>query len=182
MKARLACTVVVGVAVASFGIVAPAGAAPPGEWSSDVCTSLTDWSEELARLSGDLEPPDEATPKQVKAALIDFLGEAVDATDALLDDMEAAGAPEVDQGKAVARVFVRGIGRARELFADAQDDARNLPTGDRAKFQARGRAIERALDRGGSEVQGVFNAAQSRYDIPELNRAFNRTAACQGLS
>ena len=180
MKALLACTVLVGVA--SFGIVAPAGATPPGEWSSAVCTSLTDWSEELARLSADLEPPDDATPKQVKAVLIDFLGEAVDATDTLLDDMKAAGSPEVDQGKAVARVFVRGIGRARELFADAQDDAENLPTGNRAKFQARGRAIQRSLDQGGSEVQGVFNAAQSRYDIPELNRAFNRTAACQGLS
>jgi hypothetical protein len=182
VKARIAGTVLAGVAVVSFGLVAPAGAAPPGQWSSKVCTSLSDWSEELARLSADLEPPDDPTPKQVKAALIEFLGEAVDATDALLDDIEAAGTPDVDQGKGVARVFLRGIGRARELFADAEEDARNLPTGSRAKLQARAQAIERALDEGGSEVQGVFNAAETRYDIPALNRAFNNTAACQGLS
>jgi hypothetical protein len=174
-----------GVAIAVTGLVAvvPAGAvAPPAQWSSKVCTSLADWSKELAQLSSDLEPPDQATPKAVKAALVEFLGEAVAATDTLLDDMKSAGTPEVDQGKAVARVFVRGIGRAREIFADAQEDARNLPTGDKAKFQTRGRAIQRALDRGGSEVQGVFNAAESRFDIPELDRAFNRAEACRGLS
>jgi hypothetical protein len=177
-----------GVAIAVTAVtglvsVAPAGAlAPPAQWSSKVCTSLTDWSEELARLSEDLEPPDESTPKAVKAALVEFLGEAVDATDTLLDDMKSAGTPEVDKGKAVARVFLRGIGRAREIFSDARDDARHLPTGDRATFQTRGRAIQRALDRGGSEVQGVFNAAQSRYDIPELNQAFERAEACRSLS
>jgi hypothetical protein len=162
--------------------VAPAGAlTPAGEWSEQVCTGLTDWSKELARLSDHFEAPDDATPKQVKAALVDFLGEAVDATDTLIDDMESAGTPEVDQGKAVARVFRRGIGRARELFADAEEDARNLPTGDKATFRARGEKIQAALDRGGNEVQGVFNAAQSRYDIPALDRAFNRTPACRSL-
>ena len=107
---------VAAVAIAVTGLVGvvPAGAlAPPSQWSSKVCTSLTDWSEELARLSKDLEPPDQSTPKAVKAALVEFLGEAVDATDTLVDDIKSAGTPEVDQGKAVARVFVRGIGRAR---------------------------------------------------------------------
>ena len=113
---------------------------------------------------------------------MEFLGEAVDATDTLLDDMRSAGTHEVDQGKAVARVFLRGIGRAREILADAQDDARTLPTGDKARFQICGRTIQRALDRGGSEVQGVFDAAESRYDIPELNRAFDRAEPCRSLS
>lgn len=181
MNARIAGSVLVGVAVASFGFTAPAGAAPPGQWSTKVCTGVRDWAEALARISDDHAPPDEATPRVIKASLVDFLGEMVDATDTLLDDLESAGTPDVDQGKAIARAFRRGIGRAREIFADAQDDAEDLPTGNRARFQTRGRAIQRAIDQGGTEVQGVFTAAQSRYSSPELDRAFSRARACQAL-
>ena len=173
--------VAIGVTVLTGAVPAEA-LAPPAQWSAQVCTSLTDWSDELAGLSDEFDPPDGASPKTVKAALVEFLGEAVDATDALIDDMESAGTPAVDHGKAIAKVFVRGFTRARELILEAQQGARRLPTADRATFEARGRAVFRALDRGGNEVEGVFDAAKARYDVPELNRAFNNEPACERLS
>jgi hypothetical protein len=170
-------------AMMSVGFVAGVATAQvaPRAWSSSVCTALTDWAGELEDLSGRLEPPENATRKQFKAALVDFLDGAVDASDTLIEDIEAAGYPEVEDGKAVAKVFKGGMTRSRAIFAKALRDAEKLPTTSAAEFEAKGRRIERALDRGSREVEGNFDAAKDRYDVPELNRAFNNEPACKDL-
>lgn len=173
---------IVVVALATSAAGPAAAQVVPGEWAASVCTGLADWSSGLANLSDSFKPPANAKPRNVRTLLVEFLGGAVDVSDTLVDDLRAAGYPDVENGKAVARVFTNGVTEARRVFAKAQRDARKLPTSSAARFKAEARRIERAINRGGDEVKGAFDAAERRYPVPALDRAFKDEPACQDLS
>lgn len=170
--------------VAATGLtVAPAAAQEkPAAWTSTICSSLGNWNDELQQLSDDLPSLAGKSPRQAKALLVEFLSSALDVTETLVDDIEDAGYPDVDRGRTVARVFQQGVKRAREIFEEAEGDAEAIPTTTKARFEARARRIQRALQRGGQQVEQLFDEAGERYSVPELDEAFREEPACEGIS
>ena len=149
-------------------------------WARSVCTSLTDWTDALADAQ-DEHDLDATDPEESKEAVVAYLEQVTDDTDALLDGLEKAGTPDVEDGKAIARTFRKGFKQARETFADAAQDAEALDTDDREQYVEDVREISEAINEGGAEIGETFDEADRKYDVPELDEAFDAEPACSGI-
>jgi hypothetical protein len=169
-----------------LGAVALLGAAAPGaptkevsaeKWVRSICTALGDWEDALADARANQDP--EATkPDELKETVVAYLDEVTEATNTLLSDLKKAGTPDVDNGKAVARVFRKGFRQARDTFADAANAAEDLDTDDQAQFDEEVAEIVTAIEEGATEIGATFDEADSEYDVPELDEAFEAEPAC----
>jgi predicted RNase H-like HicB family nuclease len=149
-----------------------------GDYASDICTAFTDWSGSIRDRQGELEQgldPD-ATPQEGKDALETFLDDAVDASDTLVEDVEAAGTPDTENGEDVAEALQSAAEDARGKLEQAREDLDDLPTDSPEAFST-------AADDFGDEVrtalEGVGDGIEE-IDTPELDKAIDEESACQG--
>jgi hypothetical protein len=174
----------VGALVAALAVVGagfPAQSVPPTEWVDSLCTSLTTWGDDLAAARAD-NAVTEGDLDDRRDALVSYLRQVTRDTDALLKRLRQAGTPDVEDGKAVARAFRRGFRQARAAFAGARRDAEQLDPDSRRKFQNALEDIQGEITEGAEAVNATFDTASDRYDVEELDEAFNAEPACAGLS
>jgi hypothetical protein len=173
-----------GVLVATAALVGagfPAKEVSAGKWVKSVCTSLGDWAEDLTTAQEDIDPtePDLDTKKD---DLTGYLDEVTDATNALLKRLKKAGTPDVEDGRQVASAFRKGFTQARDTFADAADDADALETEDPEQFQEDVVEIQDAIRAGADDIRATFDDADEKYDVPELDEAFDEESSCSGIT
>jgi hypothetical protein len=171
--------VLAGAALLAAGF--PAKTVSPEKWTRSVCSALTNWQERLtdAQDGADL---DATGIDERKAALTQYLSDATDATGVLLKRLKRAGTPDVDDGKQVASVFRRDFRRARDVFADAERDARRLSTEDPAVFREAVLDIQSALSEGAEEISQAFEVSKQKYKVEELDQAFRDEPACSEIN
>jgi hypothetical protein len=149
-----------------------------GEYASDICTAFFGWRDAIQEGQTDLASSleSDAAPQEGKDALQGFLDNAVAASDQLIEDVEAAGTPDTENGEEAADVLQTAAEQARDRLADAQADVGDLPTDSPEAFSAAaaqfGNDVQAALGESGEGLQDV--------DSPELNQAFDEEEACQG--
>ncbi len=155
-------------------------------WVADVCSGMTSWVEELEErsegLNDELEGLEEGDSEGVKEVTVAFLGDAVAATERLIERIDEAGVPAVEDGREVADTFLEAIGQVRDVFAEVQDGVGELSTEDPEAFR-------RALEDFASSIQDntaaaveVFSEAQEAgLGGPELDQAFENEPACKAL-
>ena len=106
------------------------GSADVGDYASDICTAFTDWTKAIqdrqTELQEGLQPG--ASPQEGKDALEGFLDDAVTASDQLVEDVEAAGTPDTDNGEEAADALQQAATEARDKLAEAQENVADLPT------------------------------------------------------
>jgi hypothetical protein len=149
-----------------------------GDYAADICTAFTDWTKAIqdrqTELQSGLEPG--ASPQEGKDALQGFLDDAVAASDQLVDDVEAAGTPDTENGEDAANALQDAASGARDKLAEAQDNVADLPTDSPQAFSD-------AADDFGNDVrtalEGVGDGLQD-IDTPELDKAIDDEVACQG--
>ena len=154
------------------------GSADVGDYASDICTAFTDWTkaiqERQTELQSGLQPG--ASPTEGKEALQGFLDDAVSASDQLVEDVEAAGTPDTDNGEEAADALQAAAQGARDQLAEAQEDVANLPTDSPQAFSDAagqfGNDVRTALEGVGEGLQDI--------DTPELDQAIDDEEACQG--
>lgn len=154
------------------------GSAEVGDYASDICTAFTDWTkaiqERQTELQSGLKPG--ASPQEGKEALQGFLDDAVSASDQLVEDVEAAGTPDTDNGGEAADALQAAAQGARDQLAEAQEDVANLPTDSPQAFSDAagkfGNDVRTALEGVGEGLQDI--------DTPELDKAIDDEEACQG--
>jgi hypothetical protein len=98
----------------------------------------------------------------------------------MLQKVEAAGAPAVDDGEAIARDLREELAKIKPVFEGARESAEALPD-DPEAFVDAAQDLGSALAAGGGEVGGRLEATQEKYDSPELEKAFDEEPACQTL-
>jgi hypothetical protein len=153
------------------------GSADVGDYAADICTAFTDWTKAIqdrqTELEQGLDPG--ASPQEGKDALQGFLDDAVAASDTLVDDVEAAGTPDTENGDEAADALLEAAEGARDQLAAAGDDVANLPTDSPEAFS-------QAADKFGNDVrvalEGVGDGLQD-IDTPELDEAIDSEEACQ---
>jgi hypothetical protein len=180
---RAPAVAVLGAAALAIGLSAPAGAVPskevsPERWARSVCSSLTDWIDEIEDLASDVGTAAGDDIDEAQELLVDFLDDAVKSTNGLLKRLNRAGTPDVEDGGAIARTFKRGFKDAREIFADGRDAAEDLSTDDPGEFATEAAEIGTAIDEGSSEVSDVFDEADDKYETEKLDEAFQDEEAC----
>ena len=154
------------------------GSADVGDYAADICTAFTDWTKAIqdrqTELQQGLQPG--ASPEEGKDALAGFLGDAVSASDQLVDDVEAAGTPDTENGDDAANALQDAATGARDKLAEAQDKVADLPTDSPQAFSDAaddfGNDVRSALDGVGDGLQNI--------DTPELDKAIDDEEACQG--
>lgn len=155
------------------------GAVSPEAYVKSVCEAVGDWQGGIQRRSTDLEQNlgADATPEEGKEALGVFLDGVITDTDRMIELVEEAGTPEIDDGEDAAIRLTEALGQVREAFADARQEVDALPTGSPEEFQA-------GADRLGSSIQSAFTEAGTtlEQESPQLDPIFEREPACDELS
>lgn len=155
------------------------GAVPASDWANDVCTALGDWQQELTSGAPTIE--DAADVENVQQTLVGYLDSVVTATETMIEDVRAAGHPDVDQGEQIAQDFQEALAPVRDSFAQARDDVDALDASDPAAFSEQLSAIGTELNEAGSQAASAFDQLAQEYPNADLQASAQDAPACQSL-
>jgi len=148
------------------------------DYANDLCTALTGWTQALrdrqAELQEGVEPG--RSPEEDRDALQQFVEGAVEESDALVDDVEAAGEPDIEDGGEVADAFRTAVQDTRDELEEARDDVAQIPTDPPGAYRT-------AVEEFTTEVRNTLEGIDERFqdvDAPELDMALDEASACQG--
>jgi hypothetical protein len=187
---RLAYPVAVLVAIASFLLASPAVATTaqesatqpvtPDRWTRSVCREVSTW----LKARGDVDARSVATlgelsggslrAKAAKARLSRASNEGAEASDEFIKEVKAAGTPNVDGGKQIARTYLRTLADYSDAYKQARKDLARAKTTNVEQFTTTAQEINGTLAADLAAV-GVDPVEELRV-VPEL--ATGISASC----
>jgi hypothetical protein len=138
------------------------GRVEPEVWATDICTAARELNmsqESLARELVD-EGRGASSVEEAKAAVVTYLTELLDETDAMLKKIDAAGTPAGEQGEEVRRAMRNASGQLRRAVADSLVQAESLPTGSVSAFNSEAEELGRSAQLAFEEVGRQFSDLQ----------------------
>lgn len=183
-------TVVLGLAIALVLLPAcsddgggdggAASAVTPGTYVKSLCTSVQSYVDDITTLSTDfaagIDPA--ASADEQKQAVLDFLDDALALTDALIDQVDAAGVPDVEGGAAMVEAIATSFQEARDVLEAARGRVEAASTDDPQAFAAE-------LNEVGTTIQsslGGIGGSLDLVDSPELAAAAEDEPTCAALA
>jgi hypothetical protein len=148
---------------------APAEKVPPKEWSDDVCTAVADLNEGLDDSEKYLESEKPASLSEVKAALADFIADAVEETDVALADIHDAGVPKMKNGDKLAQVIESAMTEFRIFLGETQESLAQTSETDPAQFAAFASDFEKTAKAMERDFERTIKRAERRYKSPTLD-------------
>jgi hypothetical protein len=148
------------------------------DYATDICTAFLGWRDAIQKHQEELQKglSPGISPQQGKDALEGFLGDAVTASDDLVQQVDDAGVPDAENGDQAATALQDAAQQARDELDKAHSNVADLPTDDRQAFATAagqlGNSVKTALDGVGQGLQDIKS--------DELDKAFNSSKACQG--
>ena len=147
------------------------------DYANDVCTAFQEFGEAVQSGQGELDSSLTAnsSPQEGKDALATFFDAAVDASDQLVQDIEDAGTPDVENGEEAADAMQQIADEANSQFEDARQEVDQLPTDSPQSFARAARELRSDMQAATEDIgQGV-----REVDSPDLEEAFEEESACQ---
>jgi hypothetical protein len=173
-------------------------------WTATVCTSLSDWLDVIAAIdadaqdavtlqgtvdrddtgfdSGDTGTSGDVGPEAGRRILVTLFADAADATDDLVQDLEDAGVPDIEDGDELTELFLENFSNVRDAFIRARDDAEDLPVDDAEDFADAAQSILDDIDIASTDVETAFNEASTELDVSEFEEAFADEDACVAIA
>ncbi len=177
--AALAAVPVVGLSAA------PAGAktVSPQKWATSFCTALSDWQDTIKAASSDVSAAlaDTTDLSSGKTTLVDFLNQAIDATDTAMSDVKAAGVPKTTNGAKIQAALIKGFGKAKSIFEKAEADAETLSTTDAASFSTQATEIGQQIQDSSGEIDTAFGKIDTLDKGGKLNKVVKANKTCAFL-
>jgi len=159
---------------------AAAPAVTPATYVKSLCTSVQSYVDDITTLSTDfaagIDPA--ASADDQKQAVLDFLDDAIALTDALIDQVGAAGVPDVEGGAAMVEAIAASFQDAREVLEAARARVEAASTEDPQAFAAE-------LNEVGATIQsslGGIGGSLDLVDSPELAAAAEDEPTCAALA
>lgn len=154
----------------------------PKEWTADVCGALQQWQSTLEQKAQALtgEVLDAKDAEDAKRRISAFLTEVLADTERMLEALDEAGAPAVEDGEAIAAALTVGLRQVQAAFQQARDSVVALPTDDAEDFQDELVVIGRDLQTRGEVIEEQLDEIRTKGG--ELREAFEQTPACGELS
>ena len=159
---------------------AEANVVSAGAWANSVCTAVNDWQEQVT--AGLPSFADVSDVESVKQSLADFLGSVAAATQTMLDEVEAAGVPDIDQGEAIARDFRAALAPLVETFEQARADVESLSADDPSAFVQRLTEIGDSLTQAGNQVASTFTSLARTYPDAGIDAVAADAPACHAIT
>jgi hypothetical protein len=173
--ARYGISLILAVCLAACG----GGGVSPREYVRSVCEAMADWQGEIQDRSTSLAQDlgTDATPQQGKDALAEFLDGVITDTEGMVDQVEEAGSPDIQDGEDQANRLTDALTQVLEAFRAARTEVQTLPTDSPEAFQQRADEI-------GSAIQSAITEAGSTFEqpSPELDPVFEGEPACDQLN
>lgn len=145
------------------------------EYADDLCTALTSWTDTLRDRQAELQDDAGGTPEEDRDALQRFVDGAVEASDQLAQDVDAAGVPDIDNGEEVADAFRDAVDETLREIEAAQDDIADIPTDTQSAYRT---AVDELVTDLRSTLEGIDEHFED-IDAPELDAALGEASACQ---
>jgi hypothetical protein len=167
---------------ASGAAALPSKTVPPKKWVHSVCTSISDWKDQLSQGQNLASSVQSATDlDQVKTQVVNYLQSTVDATDQLVTNIGKAGTPKVNSGSKIVKEFENGFTQIRGVFVTARDNTQSLDTSDPTQFAGALTNVGTAIQNGSDAIRSTFSAIDTKYHPTALDRAANADSACQSI-
>jgi len=147
------------------------------EWADGFCGSFTTWLEDIQSASSDVGG--QVTPGDIesaKTAISGLFGTASDATQTLISDLEAGGAPDIEDGDQLVADLIEKFEAFDAASQDAKADTEALATDDIATFQADAEELTTRFQDEVNTVADSFTEIDANYPSQELNDEI--TSAC----
>ncbi len=145
-----------------------------------LCTSVTEWQQGLEAGSQEFQASvssGQPTMEDIQQGLEDYLQTAVDDTKALVSEIEALGAPDVDGGDEVAQTLTSGLSQVATLFEGVLASAQGLDSGDPQAIAEALTGLGTDLQQGAADVQTAFESIQNE----DLDQIASEIPACSSL-
>lgn len=151
--------------------------ASPAAYVQSVCTAVGPFEKDVLTRSSALNLSTITNVVQGKKSLQDFLSAITADTGKAVNELKAAGSPNVSNGKAISNAIVSTFTQLDTGLAQAATQAGSLPTNSPQAFrtaaQALGASIRTSMSGIGSGLQGLKS--------PELEKAAKSSAACKAI-
>jgi type VI protein secretion system component VasK len=174
--ATAAATLAMAVALAGCGSSGSSGVTAAA-YVKSICTAVVPFERDVATRSTALGLASLSTPAQGKHAIQGFLSAVATDTNRALTRLQAAGTPNVSNGKTLASTVVAAFAALRSAVARALVQADALPTTSPAAFKAGATGL-------GSTVRssmGGIDASLGKLKSVELEKAAAHEPACASL-
>jgi hypothetical protein len=119
---------------------------------------------------------------QIKTQFVNFLGGAVSSTNTMISGVQAAGVPNVPNGRAISQGLVSGLQGIQTAFVQAQTQAQGLPADNPTALSNGAQGLATSLENAGNQVKTSLNSLDQKYPSTELDAALRNQAACQSLN
>ena len=165
------------VSSASASVSSSVGAVDATSYADSVCTSISQWQSDLTdgnQAFQDAMGAGTPTPQDVKDALETYLTSAVDATQTMLDDIQALGPPPGAEDASAA--IITALTNVKTLFETVLSSVQSLDTTNPASMATALTDLVPQLQQGAQDVSDALSA------IPEgeLKTAIQNNPKCQG--
>jgi hypothetical protein len=164
-------------ATLAVSFLAGCGGGPPARvWAASVCTALQPWRIELGSLTTKAQEQANAAPNpaQAKENLIRLFDGAQKSTESARHKVEAAGVPDVDNGRKIAQSFVATLAAVRDASGHAKTGIDGLTSADPKTFSDGVAAVLTTLNK--EYAQSAIDVTQ--LDSVELRKAFDEVPEC----
>jgi hypothetical protein len=153
-------------------------------WATDVCGALLTWKNTVVRRSNEISTKVAGVNDltKLRTIYVDYLGLVTGDTDRMLVRVEGSGIPAVDDGRQLRADFLGALRPMKTAFVEAKAKAATLPTDDRAAFISGISAQNDTLTSRLNKINSAFDTLENKYDVPELNDAFEEVPACKSFS
>lgn len=149
-----------------------------GSYVKSICQTVGPFERNVQASSSALNLSSISNVTQGKQALQTFLASLVSDTDKAVNQLKAAGTPDVKNGKQISSAITGAFTQLRSAMSQAANSAKQLPTSSPQAFKT-------AADNLGTNIRTSMSgigASISGLKSPELETAAKKETACQSLS
>jgi hypothetical protein len=146
-----------------------------------LCTSIGEWQQGIEQGNQEFQQSitsGQPSPESIKEGLQTYLQSAVDSTEALVADIEALGAPDIDGGEQIATAMSDAMNQVATIFQTLLDGVSGLDTSDPGSMAQAMQDLGPDLQQAVSEIQTAFEGIQG----PDLDQIVADTPSCAALS
>jgi hypothetical protein len=147
-----------------------------GTYVASVCSAISPLEKDVVTRSSALNGATAANATEAKKALQGFLTAVESDSDHALTKIQAAGTPDISNGKNVAGTIVKAFTQLRDAMRVALTKSESLPTDSPSAFRTAAQAL------GASVKSALNNIDSSGFSNPEIEKAAGAQPACKSLS
>jgi hypothetical protein len=149
------------------------------EYATGVCGAIAGWVDDIQGLNQDLQTNlDPSSIEALKDAMVGFLEDVTTATDSVIDEVEAVGIPDVEDGEAAADAVLSALRDSLAVFEDARDRVQGLSTDDPAAFAEELQTLGTDI---GTSMSGI-GGELDQFASPELDEVAKDIPECQEVA